>query len=211
VSPPFVKVKDRPSYATVTGTSPFSGTFPLTVAREVLDPIQGTEVLATFGDGKPAITRHRYGKGAAYVAGFYAGVEYGSDVVKDDYDMSKDFNPVKASFVGAPALAAGARPVVSANSPLVEGLLLKNSHTGKLAVSLINWAYKTRPPDPKEMPPMNWDSIAFSSLSVDVRSVGPVRRVTSAWSGRPIPFVQKGDTVTVTLPKLEEADVLLFD
>lgn len=208
---PFKPVKDRPSYATVTGTGEFAGSFPLAVGREVLDPAPGTDVLATFGDGKPAVTRHRYGRGLAYVAGFYAGDEYASDVAKPDYDMSKDFNPVKASFVAAAALSAGVRPVVNVSAPLVEGILVRNPRTGKRAVSLINWAYKTHPPDPREVPPMNWDSVPFDSLSVDVRGVGTVHKVTSAWTGRALSFVQTGDAVTVTVPKLDEADVLLFD
>lgn len=209
---PFWKVtKDVPAYATITGTGPFTGSFPLVIAREVLEPAPGTEILATFGDGKPAVTRHAYGKGFAYVAEYFAGVEYSSDVVKDDYDMSKDFNPVKASFVAVPARAAGVRPVVDASVPLVEGILLKNTKTGKAAVSLINWAYKTHPLDPLENPPMNWDPIPFESVGVDIRYAGPVARVVSAWTGRPLSFTRNGDVLHVIVPKLEEADVLLFD
>jgi hypothetical protein len=209
--PPLRPLKDPPPYATVTGRTPFIGSFELALGREVLAPLPGTEVVGTYGDGKPAVTRHRYGKGTAYVLGFYAGDEYGSDLAHPTFDMSTDFSTTKASFVSAAALDAGVRPSVDASSPLVEGILLKNEKTRKMAVSLINWAYKTKPRNPDDIAPWIWEPVPFKSVLVKARIAKKVRAATSAWTERAVSFSQSGDVTTFTLPSLDEADVLLLD
>jgi hypothetical protein len=203
---PLIKIKEPPTYATVIGRDSFSGSFPLRVAREVLEPTPDAEVLAHYGDGAPAVVRHRYGKGATVVVGFYAGVEYASDIMKPTYDTSKDLDPSKAKYVSGPALAAGVSPVVECSSPVVEGVLLKNQTSGRLAVSLMNWAFRSLPT------PAKWENMELSSVKVDVHHVdGSFHQIVSAMWKKPIPFTRSGDTVSLVIPKLQEGDVLLFE
>lgn len=218
--PPLIPLKDPAQTMDVAGGDLFGGEkFTVAVGREALDPAPGTEVLAKFADGKPAVTRHAQGKGFVYVAGFYPGLEYGVDVMKEGYDMSRDFSAARRAFVAAPALKAGVLPVVDTSLPLVEGVLLKNPKSGKMAVSLMNWAYRTRDPQTPEAPPAisqleppqgRHALTPANGLRISVRGVGPVKEVASAWSGAKVAFEQKGADIVVSLPRLEEADVLLI-
>jgi hypothetical protein len=219
--PPLTPAKEPPQTMEVAGGELFGGArFAVAAGREALDPAPGTEVLAKFADGKAAATRHAHGKGAVVVIGFYPGVEYAADVMKEGYDMSKDFNAAKRAFVAAPALKAGVLPVVDTSAPLVEGVLLKNPKSGKMAVSLMNWAFRARDPQVAEAPPAispldpaqgRYALVPANGLRVTVRGVGPVKTVTSAWSGAKAPFEQKGADIVVSLARLEEADVLVVE
>jgi hypothetical protein len=197
--------------ATVNGAQPPAGGFRLAVGREPLNPLPETQVLARFGDGKPAATRHAYGKGTAYIVGFYSGLEYSTDILRDDYDLSRDFQPSKRALVAAPALAAGARPVVDASVPLVEGVLLRNAKSGQAAVTLVNWAYRAKGggQSPFE-PPGKSGLVSFEPITVAIRGAGRVREVRSAWSGKTLLFQSREKDIVVTLPHIEEADVLLL-
>jgi len=198
--------------AAVRGAGPFAGGFQLSIGRETLDPLPEAEVLARFGDGRPAVTRHAYGKGSACVLGFYPGLEYSVPILKEDYDLARDFDPARRAFVAAPALAAGARPVVDASAPLVEGVLLRNAQSGKSAVTLVNWAYRAGADAARLVQPSKgYALVPFDSLTVVVRGTGPVREVRSAWTGAKLEFRQRQEAVEVALPRLEEADVLLIE
>ena len=198
--------------ATVSGSGPWAGQVRLAVGRETLDPLPQAEVLARFGDGKPAVTRHVHGKGAAYVVGFYAGLEAGVDLLKDGYDMAKDLDAAKRAFVAAPALAAGVQPVVDASAPLVEGVLLKNPKSGKMAVTLVNWAYRAHGNASRLVEPSDaYGLVLFEPLQVVVRGAGPVRQIRSTARGESLRFQQQGDRIEIVLPRLEEADVLLLE
>ena len=113
----------------------------IVVGREVLKPAPGTETVARFADGSAAVTRRAFGKGEAWVAGFYPGLEYSAAVRAEEFDMSRDFDAVRRSQVAGPALAR-TKPVVDADQPLVEGVLLRNG--GRRAVTLMNWAYRAQ-------------------------------------------------------------------
>jgi hypothetical protein len=175
------------------------GKFVPVVGREALKPSAGTEVLASFADGSAALTRRAHGKGRVYVAGFFPGLEYSAALRADEYDLSKDFDPVRRGFV---TVALGdVRPVVDASHPLVEGLLLE-SPAGK-AVVLMNWAY--RHAGKKSF------VVACQGLKVDLRGAGDVRRVRSTALRQDLPVERTKEGVTVVLPALEEGDVLRFE
>ena len=193
------RLEDPPTGARVTGKPPFGGTFDLAVGREVLVPGPGTEVLATFADGGAAVTRHSQGKGAVYVVGFYPGMEYASDVLVEGYDMSRDFRDDKRGFIAAAALAAGVRPVVDASHPLVEGVLVKNPKTGKQAVLLMNWAYKGR------------EHVPLKNVAVTIRGAGSATSATSLWNRVPATTSVVDGLLTVTLPLMEEGEILLLE
>jgi len=194
----FRDVKPPPQTASVTGKGIFEGSLAPVVGRETLVPAKGAEVLATFADGSPAATRHPYGKGAAIVVGLFAGLEYAVRVHRDDFDMSRDFDPVLRRFIAAPALGR-VQAVVDAAQPTVEGILVRNRESGKMAVALMNWAYRGR------------EIVPFDNLAVTLRGAGRPTKITAAWLDRPVSFRTAGDAVVVTLPRLDEAEILLLE
>lgn len=197
-----------PAGAKITGTGPYAASFIPVVGREVLRPGRDTDVLAQFADGGAAMTRHRHGKGVAYVAGFYPGLEYSATVRDGAADMSRDFDAARRSFIAIPALAL-TQPVVSTSVPAVEGVLLKNAANGKHAVTLMNWAYTVAGADARGR-----QSIVIAELKdvrVLIRGVGDVKKATSAMLDRELPLSRSGDTIEVTVPQLAEGDVLILE
>lgn len=172
--------------------------FPLAVGREALEPGAGVEVLATDGDGRPALVRHPYGKGSAVTAGFYAGLEYAADVLRPGYDMSVDFQAAKRDSVAAVAIAAGVRPVVDASHPLIEGALLRHPQSGRETLILINWAYKGDAVVPMERVTVAWRGAAAT-------------RVKSAWLRQSFPVETKDGWNRIVLPRVEEGDILMAE
>lgn len=181
--------RQAPEGAKVTGTKLVEGSFVPVVGREVLEPAEGTEVLATYADGGAAVTRHRYGKGMAYLVGTWAGVEYAWETMEN-----KPFDPKKRTFISAPVLDAGVRPVVDADVPLVEGILLKNNKTGRLAIIFVNWQFKVDKP-----------------LSVTVRGVPGIKRARSLALDRDLPVTPGDGTIRFTLPKMDEGEIVLLE
>ena len=114
--------------------------------------------------------------------------------------MAADFSADKRAFVAGPALAAGVAPVVDAGHPLVEGVLLKNRTSGKQAVVLMNWAYAGRALVPRE------------NLTVAVHGAAAAGKAVSVATGRPLSASERrGDTLVLTVPRLEDGDVLLLE
>jgi hypothetical protein len=210
---PLRPVREAPeAAASVTGATLFAGGVRLAVGREVLDPLPGAAVLARFGDGQPAVTRHAHGRGVAWVIGFYAGVETSVDLLRDDWDMARDQSPAKRAIVSGPAFAAGIAPVVDTGAPLVAGALLRHPGTGRLAVTLTNWAYRMRGDTPRPYdPPGGYGLVPCGPLRIVVRGAGPVRAARSAWSGEALTCTPRQDEVEIALPRLEEADVLVLE
>lgn len=194
------KVKDPPANgAALAWTDAQAETVPLTFGREVLDPAPGAEVLARYADGGAAVTRHAHGKGAVYVVGFYAGLEYAVDAMKDGYNMATDYLPGKRRFVTLPLQAAGVLPVVDASHPLIEGIMLKNRQTGRQAVTLSNWAYQGR------------NLVPQANVAIRLRDPGNVAQVTSLALGKTLPVTREGKDVIIKLDRLDEGDILLLE
>jgi len=217
---PLQKDKPLPPEAALRGEGDLAGEFSLAVGREPLDPGPGAQVLARFADGKPALTRHPWQKGAAYVAGFYPGLEYSADILKPGYDMSRDFSPAKRACIAAPALRAGVEPPVLLDAPCSEVIYLRHPVSGARAVVLLNWAYKAansndtmsgRPDSPLEFPGARTLLALVEQPAVTIRNAGAVKAVRSAWSGEQMPFERRGDDVVIRLPRLEEAEVLVLE
>ena len=144
--------------------------------------------------------------------GFYSGLEYSADILKSDYDMARDFQPVKRAFVVCAALAAGVQPVVETSVPLVQGVLLRHPSSGRSAVTLVNWAYRAQGTGQTVLQPSGrYALVPFNSVRVVVRGAGPVRAIRSAWSGAKLEFQQRWDDIELTLPRIDEADVLLLE
>jgi len=194
----FRDMKLAPDAAAVSGKGAFEAGLRPVVGREPLEPGEGTEVLAKYADGAVAATRRVFGKGQALVVGLFTGLEYAARVHRDDFDMSLDFGPGLRQAVAEPALQA-TKPVVAASQPLVEGILVRNGTTGKGAVVLMNWAYKGR------------ELVPCENLTITIRGAGDAAGVTAAWLNQPLPATKTPDGIRVTLPRLEEGEVLLLD
>ena len=185
--------------------------FSLAIGRESLSPEPQVEVLARFVDGSPAVVRHPYGKGNAYVAGFFPGLEYSAPVRRNDYDMTRDFHESRRDPVTAPALEI-TRPVVDVSHPLVEGVLLQNEEDGLRAVTLANWAYRVsgirQDPSGRRKPLVS--HVPAEDVTVTISAAAPVGRVESCMLDRPLDHSHIGDAIVISLPRLEEGDVLLL-
>jgi len=186
--------REPPTGAVVKGAEPLQGTFPLAVGREHLQPADGADVVARYADGGAAVVRNRYGQGTAWLIGFYPGVEYAIETMNN-----QEFDAGKRSFIAAPVLSAGVRPVVDASDPLVDGVLLRNPRTGKHAVALINWRHHIDSP-----------------LTVAVRAPQGLLSVRSLALQQPLAAETQGDrtqgdSLHIELPRLDEGDILLLD
>ena len=195
--------------STVQGAPAFAGAFKPVIGREILRPAGNTQVLVKFADGSPAVTRHAHGKGKAYVAGFFPGLEYSAQVRGSGFDMSRDFDAGKRSYVAAPALGL-VQPVVEPAVPTVEAVLLKNKTSGKQAVTVMNWAYRTSGKQNARGKAVV-EIVPLENLKITIRGTGEVKKVTSGMLDQQLDIRSSGDSITVTLPHLEEGDVLLLD
>ena len=208
-------VPEVPAGARIRGDKPFESDFTPRVGREVLNPAAGTEVLARFADGSAAMTRHPYGKGQAYVAGFFPGLEYSAAIRNNEYDMSRQFDENLRRLITAPALA-NVEPVVNASVPEVEGVLLTNASNGTRCVTLMNWAYRVSAVRVKgqgtaERRSLVTELVEQSDLLVTVRGAGRVGKIRSAMLDTDLIFEQTDELLKIRIPRMQEADVLLLE
>lgn len=168
------------------------------IGRESLD-VKTAEVLATFADGKPAVTRNRFGKGEAVVAGLWTGITYSAKVRRNDFDMQADFDPALRSLVAMPAINSKVYRPAPTNNPLVETIALTKD--GKRSVSLINWSYN-RPAGETSKGILQ----TIENLQVDLSGMGAVKSVRSIVHG-PL-GISNG---IVKVPKMAEIDLLVID
>lgn len=181
------------------GGSLFKEGFPLAVGREVLDPVEGSEILGTYADGGVAAVRHPYGKGAAVVIGFYAGLEYASDILNAGFDMPAQLKEAKRAILEAPVLAAGAVPPVRVSSPVIEAVLMRHPGSGRETILLMNWGYKGK------------DLVSQSGVTVSWRSRGQPVKLTSLWLKKSFSVEKNGELYQAVLPRVEEGDILLAE
>lgn len=158
------------------------------VGREVVDAAKGAEVVLKYEDGRPALIKNKQGKGTAWFATFYAGLEYADETMQ-----RKPFDAAKRACISMPVLSAGVRPVVDADEPMVEGVLLKNSNTGQLAVVLINWKFKLDRP-----------------MGLRIRGAGNVSKAFSCALKRDLNIQQNGEFSELIVPQMNEGDILLL-
>jgi hypothetical protein len=187
-------IADPPGDAEVTGQSLLRGSFVPVVGREVLDPAEGAEIMAAYADGTAAAIRNRFGKGTAWLIGTYAGVEYAWDTMQ-----KQPLDDDKRSWIAAPVLSAGVKPVVEADHPMVEGVLLRNTKTGKQAAVLMNWHLEGRSPNSK------------TNFLVTLHSPTPLTKARSVALDCDLPLTPRDGAFSVTLPSLAEGDILLLE
>jgi hypothetical protein len=159
--------------------------------------------MARFADGSVAVTRRTFGKGRAYVVGFFPGLEYSAAVRGESFDMSKDFDAGRRAWVTLP-LAGAVRPVVHVSAPTVEGVLVKNRDSGKLAVVLMNWTYAAAGK-------RGANHVPLKDVRLTIRGAEGAARATSVWLDKALAVEKSGEAITVTLPELAEGDVLMLE
>lgn len=195
-----------PPGARLVPAGPFTGRFTPT-ARELIEPGDATDVLVRCADGAAAVTRHRYGRGYAYVVGFAAGSEYGSHLRKGSQSspvhMERNADPGRRSYVAAPALER-VTPPVEVSRANVEAVLVRHPESGRRAVTLANWAYAADQAG-------RLRQVEFRDLEITIAGADGVSRVVSAWLDREVPMEKDGDRLRVTLPTLSDCDVLLLE
>ncbi len=159
----------------------------------------GAEVVSSFSDGSPAVTRHRVGEGKAMYCAFLPALSYYRPAIPkrpvdrgatDDamvHFLPTGFDPRLADLIAAP-VADRILPIVC-NEPLVETTVIDSPH-GSL-ISLVNWSGKP-----------------VQSLSVDIRIPMPRGGVSLA-SGGAVRVQRRNGRLTATLA-CETADALIF-
>jgi len=173
--------------------------FGLQVGYERLAPAPGAEVLATYGDGSPAMICNRFGKGRAWLAGWYTGVEYATAVMKADYNTATDFPPGQRALIARPAVDAGARPAVDASSPVVEGVRIVDPASGREAVVLTNWGRKGH------------NLVTHADLRVRLRDAGAWKGARSVYQRRAVAARREGADLVLDVGALDNGDVLLLE
>lgn len=168
------------------------------VGREALN-VKTAEVVATFADGKPAVTRNRFGKGEAIVAGLWTGITYSAKVRRNEFNMQTDFDSVLSKLIAAPAIDRKVYRPAIADNPMVETIVLTKD--GRRSVSLVNWSYH-RPSGETSKGILQ----TIENLRVDFSDMGPIKSVRSLVHG---PLVLTNNFVIV--PKMAEIDLLIID
>ena len=200
-----------PSGARIEAGDAIQASFTPVIGREVLRPQEGAEVLARFADGAAAMTRHSFGKGQVYAAGFFPGLEYSAAVRRLDFNMRRDFDAARRLMIAGPALKL-TRPAVDASDPLVEGVLLSNPANGMHAVTLANWAYGVAAlkEDASRRRSAVVKHLPIENLQVKIRAAKGTKEATSCMLQRTLKFTPSDDGIVVELPQLDEGDVLLL-
>jgi len=168
------------------------------IAREPLTA-KSAEILATFADGKPAVTRNRFGKGEAIVAGLWSGLSYSATVRRTDFDMHTDYDPAIRALIAAPALSRGVYRPAAASDALVESIAL--ARDGQHSVALINWSYQRSNGDTGKgtLQPVE-------NLRVELPGFRDAKSVRSINHG-PLKITNGA----VVVPKLAEIDLLVIE
>ncbi len=188
----------KPPEGLETIDSPMGKLMPI-VGHEALKTRPGAQVAAKFADGSPAMVVNSVGKGKVYLSAVYPGLEYAVKVHRPDFNMPEDFEADKRAWVTM-AIKDRVTPPVDVSVPVVEALSLVHSKTGKRSVVLMNWGYQTG----KKIVPQE-------NVKVTIADGKGVKKVKSMMMDQDLALERKGDAVVVTLPKLEEGDVLAVE
>lgn len=174
------------------------------IGRETLSANSAT-VLARFADGKPAVVKQEFGKGAIVVVGWWSGLTYSARVRRPDFDMRADFDANARYWIAAPALQRGVYCPVRPSEATVEAVYLTKD--GRRSVALMNWAYQFE---------MDSSGRAGSTLQpalrlrIELPGVGLSKSVRSLVFGN-LPIEGEGVAQSVILPRLDEIDLLVVE
>ncbi len=152
--------------------------------------LKGAEVVSRYGDGSPAATRNRHGKGAAIHAGFMPGISYLRTFTRQpaSFLVPGERTDDARRFILAPIEMAGVQRPVDVDRPFVEVPVLA-SEKG-MAVTVLNW-----------------NNAPQRGVKLRIRTARPVRSVTSAL-GAAVTYSGGNDQVDVAMD-IATVDVLL--
>lgn len=103
-------------------------------------------------------------------------------------------------------------PIVDASQPLVESVLVKNETNGKRAIVLMNWSYSVTEKHVANNRARTTKSVTqFKDLSLTLNSAENITGATSLTLGQPLKCVTENGKTVLTLPVLNEGDVLLLE
>lgn len=185
------------------------------VGREVLEPLPGTTVLARYGDGVAAVVEHTLGRGKIVLLGTFAGLEYTAPQRDIAYDMRRDLQPLWREASAGVAAKLADRPVWSDLSGL-EIRRITNPQ-GKQSLAVMNWAYHItgstiRQVDGRSRSGYLNKIIEEKDVKIHLPNAKGITTVRSAWLQKTLPVERNDDgSITITLPELEEADVLILE
>ncbi len=188
------------------------GKFELTpvIGREPLDPIPAARVIAKFKDGSAAMIQNGCAKGAAIVAGFFPALEYSAAVRRDNFDMSRDFDEKLRDVIATPAM--GLNQFAGSDKPNVECVLVKNPDSGKRALVVINWAYRA---DQRRIANNRASTetrvVPFENVKLSVAGSEKIRGASSVALDKKLEVGEENQRTVITLPALNEGDVLLLE
>lgn len=184
---------------------------PLSIGKERLEPLSDSQVLARFADGSPAMLRHPFGKGQAFLVGTFAGLEYAAPVLRDGFDMQRDFAAARRSYLLEPIRALLEDPVACSN-PLVEPVLLKAGQGGGFALTLSNFGYAALDNNPETTGDVHQVRLQVArDVRLVVHHLPAIQRVYSVALDRELAFERTADGVAITLDRLDEGDVLRLE
>jgi hypothetical protein len=195
---PFVE-KDVPAGAAVVEVGNRNW-FP-SIGRELLEGNKDQTVLNGFADGKHADALRTLGKGKVYVAGIWVGLTYSARVRRGDFDMSTDFTAAGEHTWLTLPLDDLPRPVFM-SLPTVEAVALIKD--GRRSVALMNWAYRREGARGEALIPAR-------ELKVTLREMGEIKRVRSSKLGELKLNVVEPGIYSLTLPTLDEIDLLVIE
>lgn len=182
----------------------------LQLGREVLAPADKTRVLAKFDDGAPAVTMNTFGKGKAFVVGFYAGGEYGAGVYQRVYDTAVNLKAENRAYLTLPLQQAGVRPVVEPQAAQVDGVLLKASAGEKHAVVLVNWSFQAYEDDHEG--DIDYKVTKYDNFRVNIRGLKNVKRVYSCALDKDIQYQPSGEEgIAAVIPEFNAGDILIVE
>jgi len=186
-----------------------------TIGREVLDPLPGATVLARYADGGAAAIEHRLGKGRVVLIGLFAGLEYTAPQRDGAFSMRRDLAPLWRDASAGIARDLTKRPAWTDHTG-VELRRIVNPQ-GQRSVAVMNWAYEVsgtlvRQAEGRARSGNIYRHSALKDVKITLPNAGDIKQVRSAWLQQPLSIDRQGDgSIVVTLPVLEEADVLVLE
>lgn len=182
-------------------------TYNALAAVETFAPAKGAKVLGSFiSNGLPSLVRMKAGKGLGFYTGTLPGQAFAKKAIpvrvmgKGGSDESfSHFEPVNfddqaREVILAPVRAAGLQPEAVINRPNIVATILDGP--AATVVTLTNLG-------------RNLNGVA-KNVTITLANVRPATSVFTALKAAGAKAEQKGSAVTVTLPELDDADVIVL-
>jgi hypothetical protein len=185
-----------------------------TVGREVLDPLPQATVLARYADGTVAAIQHTLGRGKVVLLGVFAGLEYTAPQRDGEFDMQRDLVPAWRIASAGVAANATDRPAWADQTNLELRRII--NPRGQRSLAIMNFAYhvagqRVREVDGRARKGNIHKLTVMQNVRITLPNADQVTEIRSAWLDKTLPIERHADgSITVVLPTLEEADVLVI-